>query len=135
MGKPALILMGTNLLLIGGSLGFDGSCANGQPTEQHHVMKQIYAGTEWYRVRQEPEKSLRGVLAKRDVPVGPATRMGLLYILVTSDRLVPVYAANAEHLLAPYVGRPVVVYGKLVDLTNEGYGLELWIGSIEFSRE
>jgi hypothetical protein len=112
----------------------NGSCVDAQPSEQQHVMKQIYAGTEWYHARQEPETSWRGVLEKRDVPVGPATRLSLLYVLVTPDRQVPVYAANAEHLLTSYVGRQVLAHAKLVDLTNEGYGLELRFGSIEISE-
>jgi hypothetical protein len=50
---------------------------------------------------------------------------------VTVDNQFPVYAANVASRLAPFVGQKVFIYGKLVDLTNEGFGKELWIGSIQ----
>jgi hypothetical protein len=93
-------------------------------------MTQIYAGIDWYRARPELEKQWQGVLRKRDAPVGPATRAALMYVLVTKDSQIRVYAANVEKQLAPFVGRQVLVYGKLVDLTDEGFGQELWIGSM-----
>jgi hypothetical protein len=46
--------------------------------------------------------------------------------------MIEVYA-NAERLLDPFVGRPVSVEGKLVDLSDEGYGIELWIAAIDTS--
>ncbi|MBD0345175.1 MAG: hypothetical protein ICV63_10210 [Coleofasciculus sp. Co-bin14] len=94
-------------------------------------MTQIYSGSEWYRSRPELEKQWRGVLQKRDAPVGPATRDALKYVLITEDSQLPVYAANVEQQLAPFVGHQVLVNGKLVGLANEGFGQELWIGSIK----
>jgi hypothetical protein len=72
-----------------------------------------------------------GTLRERDVPVGPAARTGLTFTLVTEAEQYPVYASNVEKQLAAFVGRSVIVRGKLVDLRNEGYGEELWIASIQ----
>jgi hypothetical protein len=101
-------------------------------------MTQVYTEAGWYRSRPELEKQWRGVLRKHDAPVGPATRGALKYVLITEDSQLPVYAANVDQQLAPFVGRQVLVNGKLVDLANEGFGQELWIGSIkaiEFEKQ
>jgi len=95
------------------------------------MMAEIFAGTEWYRARPEPEREWRGLLRDRDVPMGPASRTSLTYALITNDQKHhPVYAANLGRQLAPYVGRAVIMRAKLVDLSGEGYGQELWIASI-----
>jgi len=44
---------------------------------------------------------------------------------------IPIYAANMENVLAEYISKKVSIQGKLVGLNNEGFGQELWIGSIE----
>ena len=93
-------------------------------------MREIYANADWYRARQEPEKLWRGVLRERDVTVGPASRTALLYTLITENSQLLVYAAKVGRQLASLVGRQVLVRGKLVDLSGEGFGQELWIGSI-----
>lgn len=93
-------------------------------------MTDIFARTEWYQAQPEPEKSWQGLLQERHVPHGPATRLGLGYSLVTDEGSFPIYSANAEQKLAPFAGRRVMVYGKLVDLGGEGFGRELWIASI-----
>lgn len=92
---------------------------------------EVYADKDWYAARPDPEKTWRGVLWRREVPAGPSARTALTFALATGDRHLPVYAANAEHLLAEFVGRRVVAVGKLVDLSPEGYGEELWLGSLE----
>jgi hypothetical protein len=95
------------------------------------MMTEIFGATEWYRARPEPEREWRGVLRKQDVPMGPASRTSLSYALITNDpKHHSVYAANVEKQLAPYVGRAVILRAKLVDLSGEGYGQELWIASI-----
>jgi hypothetical protein len=104
---------------------------NALTNQQEVVMKQIYSGAQWYRSRPESEKLWRGVLQKRNAPVGPNTRGGLEYVLVTKNSQIPVYAANIKQQLTPFVERQVLVYGKLVDLKNDGFGQELWIGSIQ----
>jgi hypothetical protein len=99
-------------------------------SEQGGTVAQIYAGDDWYRARPEPEEAWRGVLRERDTPTGPATRTSLRYTLVAGGEGVPVYAAQEMDQLAPFVGHEVAVHGKLVDLSAEGFGKELWIGSI-----
>jgi hypothetical protein len=103
------------------------------PNEQEAEMIEVYANANWYRARPEPEQSWHGLLQKREGPIGPATRSALRYTLVTEEDQLPVYAANAERLLDPFVGRQVSVEGKLVDLSDEGYGIELWIAVIDTS--
>lgn len=99
-------------------------------------MTEIFAGADWYRARPEPEKERRGVLRDRDAPLGPASRTSLTYMLITDDdKHHPVYAPNLESQLAPYVGRAVIVRGKLVHLGDEGFGQELWIGAIRAVAE
>jgi hypothetical protein len=94
-------------------------------------MTEIYAGADWYVSRPEQEELWQGVLRERNVPLGPATRAALGYVLVTQDRELGVYAANVERQLASFVGQRVLVHGKLVDLSDEGFGQELWIASIQ----
>jgi hypothetical protein len=99
--------------------------------KQEAVMTEIFAGTDWYRARPEPEMEWRGVIRHRDVVIGPASRTSVTYTLITNDQKhYPVYAANAEGQLVPYAGRAVIVRAKLVDLRAEGFGEELWIASI-----
>jgi hypothetical protein len=91
---------------------------------------EIYARESWYRERPEQERVWKGVLQRRDVPASPAARTAVDFALITNEREVGVYAANAAHLLAAFVGRHVAVDGKLVDLTSEGHDKELWPASI-----
>jgi hypothetical protein len=118
------------LLLLSATLLSLGAQPQGCHTKQKRVVTKIYADAEWYCDRRESEKSWRGVLQKRDAPLGPATRPSQSYVLVTNKTRLPVYAANVDGQLAPYVGRRVVVRGKLVDLTRDGFGEELWVASI-----
>jgi hypothetical protein len=91
---------------------------------------EVYSGAAWYRKRTEPEKTWRGVLRELRPAVGPSGRASLRYALATEGRSLPVYAANVERRLRRFLGRKVVVRGKLIDLSGEGFGEELWIGSI-----
>jgi hypothetical protein len=93
-------------------------------------MTEIYAEADWYRERPEPEREWRGVLRERHVSAGPAGRPALAFDLVSNEATLPTYAAGVEPKLAPFVDLPVVVRGKRVDLTSEGYGPELWIGAL-----
>jgi hypothetical protein len=97
-------------------------------------MPAIHAHSDWYLERPELETVWRGVLVRRDAVRGPGSRLGLGYALVASEREFAVYSAGAERLLEPYVGCLVAAAGKLVDLSDEGYGQELWLGSIEHQR-
>ena len=90
----------------------------------------IYADTDWYRARPEPERRWQGTLHRRAVAGGPGGRSATSFGLTTAEGELPVYAAGAGARLAPFVGRRVAVTGKLVDLRGEGFGRELWIASI-----
>lgn len=93
-------------------------------------MTDIYATADWYQNQPEPENVWRGLLMRRELIRGPATRLGLSFELVTDKGSVPVYASGAEDRLDPFVGCRVFVRGKLVDLSQEGYGQELWIATV-----
>jgi hypothetical protein len=82
----------------------------------------------WYRERPEPQGSWSGVLRRREVVTSPGGRDRLLFELEQPDgeRLV-IYGPPAEGVLELYVDGSVRLDGKLVDLTGEGLGRELWI--------
>jgi hypothetical protein len=71
------------------------------------------------------------VLRRREPPGGPAGRAALAYALeVEGRRSIDVYAANVEPVLARFLDRTVVAAGKLVNLSGEGFGEELWLACI-----
>ncbi len=70
------------------------------------------------------------MLRPGDPPRGPAGRAALAYVLEVEGRPIDVYAANVEAVLGRFVDQPVVATGKLVDLSGEGLGEELWLASI-----
>jgi hypothetical protein len=92
---------------------------------------EVYGRTEWYRSRPEPERAWSGMLEERSEVLGPGSRGGLAYTLITEQAQLNVYAANVREVLEPFRGRLVRIRGKLVNLRNEGEGQELWIASIE----
>jgi hypothetical protein len=94
------------------------------------AMSDVYGAMDWYRERPEPEQLFRGVLRTREAPVGPAGRAALRYELTTNAGSLAVYAPGDGSGLKSYVGRQVVVRAKLIDLSGEGFGPELWIASI-----
>jgi hypothetical protein len=97
-------------------------------------MTEVYARTDWYRSRPEPERVWSGMLQERSEVLGPGSRGGLAYTLIIEQGWLNVYAANVKEVLESFVGRQVLIRGKLVDLRNEGEGQELWIASIESYR-
>ena len=88
----------------------------------------IFAHEPWYHARPEPERDWRGTLRRREVIAGPNARTALRYSLMVGAETLAVYAPTDR--LEPLVGGPVVITGKLVDLTGEGFGPELWPGSV-----
>jgi len=56
--------------------------------------------------------------------------MALRYAL---DDKLAIYAPTTD-ALEPFVGRAVIIRGKEIDLTSEGYGRELWPGAIAAQR-
>src|ERR687887_472660 len=98
-------------------------------------MAEIYSKFNWYHECTKPERIWKGILRQEPRQVGPNTRTSLGYSLVTEDTKLPVYSANVEQRLAQFADLPVLVYGKLVDLSGEGFEQEVWIGSIEQIKE
>jgi len=92
----------------------------------------IYADQAFYREAAEPEQVLTGTLARHESPLGPANRPHSFRLQTDDGRLLDVYATPAAHeRLAPLVGARLRIRGKLVDLSREGFGVELWIGELE----
>jgi hypothetical protein len=95
------------------------------------AMHKVFADSDWYIARPEAEQEWRGVLRERHVTLGPASRATVsLELIVEGGDPLPVYAATIRPRLAQHIGSTVTIRGKLVDLTHEGQGKELWIGWI-----
>ena len=94
---------------------------------------EIFEQEPWYRARPELERSWSGTLRRRSVIAGPNARTALRYSLITPGGVLAVYAPTDR--LETFVDTAVVVHAKLIDLTHEGFGLELWPGSIAASRQ
>lgn len=85
----------------------------------------------WYDDRAEPEQTVSGVLKALPTSSTPGGRDRLRFRLVVVDgESVAVYGPALEDHLRRLVDRPVVLVGKMVDLSDEGYGLELWVRSL-----
>lgn len=70
------------------------------------------------------------MLRRREPPAGPAGRAALAFALEVEGAAIDVYAAKAEAILRGFLGRAIIARGKLVDLSGEGLGKELWPASI-----
>ena len=93
------------------------------------TLVEVHAAQEWYKARTEPERDWRGLLRRLEAGEGPASRSALRFALETRDGRVDVYApGESARILDPWVGRSISAHGKLIDLSSEGYGRELWIG-------
>ena len=92
-------------------------------------------GPAWYRERDEPEETFVGIVRERETGASPMGRTRLLFEL---DRVggtaLPVYAPDAEAVMAELVGCTVDVRGRVVDMTDEGFGPELWVASADRVR-
>ena len=95
-----------------------------------HGTVRVFADEAWYQERAEPEQSWQGTLRRRVAEEGPGGRPGLTLSLQTGDQDLSIYAAGVDERLAPFVDARVTIVGKLVDLSGEGFGEELWIGVI-----
>ena len=94
---------------------------------------QVFAEKSFYLERPEPEEILIGVLQLAHVREGPNTRDMPIRLIVGTNKL-NVYVAGLDvETLRPYVGHEVEVVGKRIDQRIEGYGIEIWIATIENS--
>ena len=94
-------------------------------------MTSVFANEPWYRDRPEPERTWHGTLVRVSPVSGPGGRTALTHALRTEQAEIPVYGAGAAEALAPFVGKHVAVAAKMVDLSAEGFGGELWIARID----
>lgn len=82
----------------------------------------------WYEERTEPEETYRGKLVTRVPVISPGGRTRLLYELEIGDEApLAIYAPEIEETLERLTDRDVELVGKLVDLSSEGFGVELWL--------
>lgn len=88
----------------------------------------IFEQEPWYRSRSELERAWTGTLRRRDVIAGPHARTALRYSVITDRDAIGVYAPTDR--LESFVDGIVIIRGKLIDLSSEGFGTELWPGSI-----
>jgi hypothetical protein len=93
--------------------------------------QRVFANEGWYIERPEPEEQLAGTLEPVTVPLGPAGRPALSYLLRTAGEELPVYAAGVELILGSLAGCSVNVLGKRIDFSYAGFATELWIAEIE----
>jgi hypothetical protein len=100
-------------------------------SKPQNMVAEISAREPWYIERAEKEQTFEGTLRKREVPLGPGGRGGLNFNLSVKGADYPVYTGGADEKLRPFLGRFVRVRAKLVDLTKEGLGKELWLGSLQ----
>lgn len=73
------------------------------------------------------------MLRRREPPAGPAGRAALAFALEVDGASIDIYAAKAEAVLRGFLGRAIIARGKLVDLSGEGLGEELWPASIRLA--
>ena len=90
----------------------------------------LYEQESWYREATAPERVWCGILQRHEPPGGPAGRPSVRFALSTKGVDLPIYAPGAAPLLDSLVGARVAIVGKRVDLTDEGFGVELWPGRI-----
>lgn len=95
----------------------------------------VYAHEEWYVAQPESEATFAGRLVRRAVTQAPGARSALRFALITHAGETAIYAPGRVAALENLVDRNVVIEGKLVDLGGEGFGKELWIGSIAQALE
>lgn len=92
---------------------------------------QIFAEKSFYLERPEPEEVLIGVFQLAHVKEGPNTR-DMPFKLVVGTNKLNVYVAGLDvETFRPYVDHEVEVIGKRIDQHIEGYGIEIWIATIE----
>lgn len=116
------------LFLIAGLAAPQQACARAGEGE---AWRPVYADAAWYRERDEPERVWRGTLRPLPPTGSPAGRAALRYELVGAERTrLPVYDPAEHAALRAAAGGSVEIRAKLIDLEDEGFGRELWPGSI-----
>ncbi len=95
-----------------------------------HSTLNIYLDAPFYVEREEPEETFDGVLREVAVRAGPDTR-DLPIQLEASDRTFPLYVVGeAADNLRGLRDRKVRVRGKRIDMSGQGYDVEVWPATI-----
>jgi hypothetical protein len=91
---------------------------------------EMYAKKEWFTRHPSSLVSLEGEIRKIDNPLGPNTR-GSWYVFQNDNDTLSIY--DPENLIKKdfVKGRKLIISGKIVDLENEGFSKEIWIGYIK----
>jgi hypothetical protein len=87
----------------------------------------LSADQTWYRQRGEPEQTWTGFLESNKQVIGPGTRGGLSFAIVTGTERLLIYAEGIEGRLAAFLGLKVEVRGKQVPSI---VGTELWVAAV-----
>jgi hypothetical protein len=67
--------------------------------------------------------------------VSPGGRTRLLFELeIVPGKRLGIYAPAHEEILRKAIDKQAVLVGKLVDLSSEGHGVELWLGAADAVR-
>jgi hypothetical protein len=89
----------------------------------------------WYDARPEPEAVYQGTLRSTTPVISPGGRTRLLFELeITPGKRLAIYAPAHEGILRKAVDQEAVLVGKIVNLSSEGHGVELWLGAADAVR-
>ena len=91
----------------------------------------LHEEASWYQERSEPEEEWEGVLEVLDTVQGPGGRTHRYALARENAARLPIYTGNLGDVLDDLEHRRVRVTGKLVDLTDEGFGEEIWPSRVE----
>jgi len=95
----------------------------------------VLAEEDFYLEWDAPEELYAGHLSASIISESPSGR-DHVFKLVMNNETLGVYAPGpAERRLRPFESTSVRALGKRVDLTDEGFEVELWIAEIEIARE
>lgn len=89
----------------------------------------------WYDARPEPEAICQGTVRSTTPVISPGGRTRLLFELeIAPGKRLAIYAPTHEETLRKAIDRDAVLVGKVVDLSSEGHGVELWLGAADAVR-
>lgn len=86
----------------------------------------LHEDASWYLERSEPEEVWEGVLEVLDAVQGPGGRTHRYMLGMEQAGRLSIYTGNLGDALDDLGRRRVRVTGKLVDLSDEGFGKEIW---------
>lgn len=90
----------------------------------------LFANNPNYRIRDEPEQTVNGVLARIAVRTGPNTREHPIRLRTEHGEWGVYSEGLSPQLLDAIVDQPLSITGKWIDQSNEGLPVEVWIGEV-----